>query len=714
LGWVTNPKFITDAGGYTQNALVKEGWQITRDLVNMFFVLIMVGIGIATILRVKGYEIKKLLPKAIAIILLINFTPIICGLIIDASNILTNFFLSAGSRGMGEMINRIEAPQSSIGGQIRAFLKGAVTGNWEKMAFSIFHSIITLSFNLFASFILLILAMLFLMRYIMLWILVILSPLAFFCYILPKTKKIWDMWWDQFIQWCFIGIGAAFFLYLTQRMIDIIGSGTFITSPSAGEMQMGDSGLVIVFVYLVPMVFLAAGFMATTMFAPMGAKQIIGLAKWPMTKQGKKARAKFKKWRQSKARNIPVVGPKVQKAISKLGSYKPGWGQDPGKGTKAGRWTKRQAADVIGVATKIAAEPTKMVFGEGTAAGRQATKEAYKEAKDQDMWTNISKLKTVSAEQKVGILRAMGEEKQMKEAVKQNRLPNNDVIEAYRHATLTNNKKAKDELEIAMLHNKSMMGQFAKIAEKATGDKGGLSEEDKKKGYQTFQEMVLAKQRKEEDFKKIQFNKLKEDLGDELGDILLRIHDPHQVAQAGRALGRDYTDIVQRKAHEKPIAWFFEIDEATGKAQNSQLPRFFASTGARNLGLSRLPGAGNIKELDGLQNTSGELENKITLADTTDKLSNLIEQIKHQEKEEKSEDIKKVLSSARAAAQRKLQETPRTIETEQGKITISKEATEDTRRQRERREPGAEERGGDAEARARTGRERREPGPDER
>jgi len=483
LGWVTNPQFITDVGGYTQNVLVDEGWRITRDLVNMFFILIMVGIGIATILRVKGYEIKKLLPKAIVIIILINFTPIICGLIIDASNILTNFFLSAGTRGIGEMINGLEAPQNSLKGQMWTFVKGLVSFDWSDMGFSIFHSMITIAFNVFAAFILILLAMLFLLRYVMLWILVILAPLAFFCYILPATKKIWDMWWNEFIQWCFIGIGAAFFLYLTQRIVDIIGLGTFILSPTAAETQMGDSGLAIIFVYLVPLIFLAAGFMATTMFAPAGAKQIIGLTKkgvkWPMSKKGKATREKFKNWRQDKARQ--TAGPNVQKAISKLAGYRPGWGQDDTKGTSAGRWAKRQAAGIVGTATKTAARPAKAVFGEGAAASRKATAEAYKEAKEQDKWANANKLKTASAEQKVGILRAMGEQKQIKESLKEKAVHPHDLSEAFKQAVVTDDKKAISELNLAMAHDEGVMQSFGKM----TGKINGLDDKDRAKGYQT-------------------------------------------------------------------------------------------------------------------------------------------------------------------------------------------------------------------------------------
>ncbi|MEA3453208.1 MAG: hypothetical protein U9Q96_02665 [Patescibacteria group bacterium] len=699
LGWVTDPQFIADAGGYTRNALVQEGWQITRDLVNMFFVLVMVGIGIATMLRTKGYEIKKLLPKAIVIILLINFTPIICGLIIDASNILTHFFLSAGTRGTGDMIIKIEAPQSSLGGQVISFLKGVINLDWQKIAFSMFHSIITIAFNIFASFLLFALGMIFLLRYIMLWILIILSPLAFFCYIMPPTKKIWDMWWKQFIQWCFIGIGASFFLYLTQRIVDIIGSGTFIMDPGTQDLQMGDSGLVVMFIYLVPMIFLATGFMAATMFAPVGAKQIIGLAKqgakWPTSKKGKATRAKFKDWRQGKARRI--VGPGVEKAMNKLDGYKPGWGQDDSKGTDSGRWVKRQGAEAVGLMSRVASVPGKKIFGEGATAGEKVTAKAYKEAKDRDLNANSNSLNSATREESVGILRAMAELGQIVGAMKQNAVSSSDLNAVFKHAVITNDKKTVKGLRSSMSHDEKVMQGFGEIIQKTKGSEdddmiGGLSKEDRDEGYKTYQEKILAGLRKEGDFEKLEMT---DELKEKLGEVAIKFYDPTQLAQAGKTLGRSFTSIVQNKAEEKGAAWFHEIDENTGRARNPDLPRYFASTGSGNISYGSL-GIESVKDMESFRVESHNLEKALSIADganqeeRVEKLNDFIEETRMREEESDDENLTKILASARLAAERKITGSPRTIETPEGTIRISKEAAEDIRKQREKGSTGGD------------------------
>lgn len=80
--------------GFASHKVVAElGWKIVRDFSNMFFILIMVVIAFATILRLERYGIKELLPKVIIIALLINFSLVICYLIIDFSDITAHYFI---------------------------------------------------------------------------------------------------------------------------------------------------------------------------------------------------------------------------------------------------------------------------------------------------------------------------------------------------------------------------------------------------------------------------------------------------------------------------------------------------------------------------------------------------------------------------------------------------------------------------------------------
>ncbi|GAG05001.1 unnamed protein product, partial [marine sediment metagenome] len=73
---------------FMDEGIVQAGWAIVRDICNLFFILILLIIAFATILRLEPYDIKKMLPKLLIIALLINFSKMICGLIIDFSQVL--------------------------------------------------------------------------------------------------------------------------------------------------------------------------------------------------------------------------------------------------------------------------------------------------------------------------------------------------------------------------------------------------------------------------------------------------------------------------------------------------------------------------------------------------------------------------------------------------------------------------------------------------
>lgn len=275
LAWVARPDFIQI--GYTRpdNPIVQYGWATVRDFVNLFFILVGIIIGIATALRIQQYEIKKLLPRLILVILLINFTPVFCGAIIDAASIIMNFFFTAGAAGFSQVIN----VAGTSGNMLANAAKSALLqpANLFNGMFA-FQLVFVMAFNFIASFVLLIFAMLLMVRHVALWILVILSPLAFFCYILPATKSIWNKWWNQFIQWCFVGVGGAFFLYLSQVITSRIN---ILFNPPGGEFTKFQAGSQMqnLMMLSVPLIVLLIGMFTTMSTSAMGASAVIKVAK---------------------------------------------------------------------------------------------------------------------------------------------------------------------------------------------------------------------------------------------------------------------------------------------------------------------------------------------------------------------------------------------------------------------------------------------------
>ncbi|MBI4359373.1 MAG: hypothetical protein HY577_02230 [Candidatus Nealsonbacteria bacterium] len=276
LIWVLSPAFITLP--YTSGGIVDIGWPITRDLANMGFVFALLVIGVATALRYprdEGYKVKKALPSLIGIILLVNFTPVITGVIMDAANIVMVFFIQEVS-GFQSLITILGNQFSAV---VSSFtnLQGILTGQIALIA----RSLVLIGFNLMTAMFLLLFAVIFIMRYVAIWMLVILSPLAFFAYVLPGTRKYFTAWWSQFLQWAFVGVTAAFFLYLAEQLLVTMSTTPFIAAPTPpiGILQPLTDIFNTVMVYAVIEAFLAFGFFASLSSGAVGAGAVISTGK---------------------------------------------------------------------------------------------------------------------------------------------------------------------------------------------------------------------------------------------------------------------------------------------------------------------------------------------------------------------------------------------------------------------------------------------------
>lgn len=264
LGYVIDGNFIgksvtdIDSTSSSYNSTVALGWGIARNLANAALVIGLVIIAISIILGREENKAKKTLINFIIIALLINFTPVICGFIVDGSNILTKSFMSGG-------IN------NGFMAAIYSALAGA-NGLGVSPIVILFTGIILLMFSLVAFFIYVMYALLFLARYVILMILVIASPIAFATKVFPQSKYIkkifpsilyWDDWWENFIQWCVIGIPAGLFIFLSNAITSQLSYEAITATASTSNENIISTLISGLFAYSVPMIVLIAGFFIT-------------------------------------------------------------------------------------------------------------------------------------------------------------------------------------------------------------------------------------------------------------------------------------------------------------------------------------------------------------------------------------------------------------------------------------------------------------------
>jgi len=180
-------------------SVIRESWTIFRDIVNMFFIIVLVVAAFATIFDIfpkfGQYNIKNIIKRFLISAILINFSFIIGVLLIDFSQVISNIFLKA----IGDISIRLGQAFNPF----QFFPSGPPTGVATEQLFA--NSLVGLVATIFFLFVYagaIFTAVVFtLLRIPILWGLLIVSPVAWMAYILPFSNKWFTKWWDWYRRW---------------------------------------------------------------------------------------------------------------------------------------------------------------------------------------------------------------------------------------------------------------------------------------------------------------------------------------------------------------------------------------------------------------------------------------------------------------------------------------------------------------------------------
>jgi len=299
---------IASYNGFINQPQIIDAWKIVRDFCNMLFILILLVIAFASILRLENYSMKRWLPKVVIMAVLINFSRTIVGVLIDASQIVmltfVNAFVGTGSNFVGVL--QIKKFLTSMSGSDHLTTPELVKGYAFATIFLIVSVIVLLA-------ILVVLVM----RVIFLWIYVALSPLAFLMMAFPGGQKYASQYWGDFTKYLINGPVLAFFIWLAlstmQEGVTIEGLNTNIQSGSTAIMN-ADSFMS----FILAIAFMAGGLMMSSQIGGMGASWgsgMVGRIKNDSVNWGKKKVTGVATWGKDRT----VAGLKTAGRVSVAG-----------------------------------------------------------------------------------------------------------------------------------------------------------------------------------------------------------------------------------------------------------------------------------------------------------------------------------------------------------------------------------------------------------
>lgn len=235
LGWIMLLLVMVLVGVLKYNNFINEpivtiGWTIVRDFMNLAFVVALMIIAFATVFKVQAYHYKQMLPKLVIAAVVVNFSKMITGILIDVAQVAMLTFVNAFDKlAAGNLTaafgvyDLLALPaKSDLGsdstwyGVLGAFVLGAIL-------------------LLVADAVLLVMIVVVVVRIVYLWMLAILSPMAWVAPIIPGGQKYASQWWEKLSQQLVTGVVMAFFLWLTFAAMQI--NDQIASAPPISNLQ---------------------------------------------------------------------------------------------------------------------------------------------------------------------------------------------------------------------------------------------------------------------------------------------------------------------------------------------------------------------------------------------------------------------------------------------------------------------------------------------
>ena len=234
------------AENYANIGAINIAWGTVRDVANMGFIFILLYAAIQTILGIGG-DNKKLIVNVVVVAVLINFSLFFTKIVIDISNVLALLFYEAivGPVALKQAGTLSITAQNGLGNafmnqlnlqSLMATGQGATLNPGSIITVGVMGSIMIL----IAAFIFFAVAIMFVIRYVVLILVLILSPLAFLGFVLPEAGKYKDQWLNALLGQAFF---APIYFLLTWITLKILGGITGTISSSFSELDSAGAAL---------------------------------------------------------------------------------------------------------------------------------------------------------------------------------------------------------------------------------------------------------------------------------------------------------------------------------------------------------------------------------------------------------------------------------------------------------------------------------------
>jgi len=271
---------------YTQRGLghvVDQMWAIIRDIFNLAFIFGLVLIGLKMIFNSSDNDAKKALGLLVIAALLINFSLFFGKTIIDFTN-LAAYQIATGAFPLDP------SGKANVSGVFMNLtgLQGAwnFTGSDLPSGMGFTYIIFTMILYIIMAFVFFAGGILLLIRFVVLNIYLIFSPVMFLGFVIPSAQKLTQDFWKGFMSRAFFAPAYLLMLYFSVRVVtgfSVTAGGMGVQKASLAEVftRPGAAGFeTMIAIFGLISIFLIASIVVAKMMGDLVGSKTIGAGKW--------------------------------------------------------------------------------------------------------------------------------------------------------------------------------------------------------------------------------------------------------------------------------------------------------------------------------------------------------------------------------------------------------------------------------------------------
>lgn len=292
---------------------IQVAWSLLRDIANIIFIFSIVYIGLSLILGINRHGHQQALARLVIIALIINFSLFLTKAVVETSNIMsTQIFrliipttLTTGGPGCNPNDPSPEGTRNCINYGLTGIINNSlglstvfdVAGTTTGGGFSgeqkpgidsakVFYiTVLGSIFLLITAFVFASAAVLLVIRFVILIMLMVFSPLAFAAWILPSTSGYFSFWLKSLLNQSFFAPAYMLMMWMAIKIIEGFGVSTVTGVASTGNnfgaaLTGANVSFATVFLnFAIITVFMVAALVVAKKFGAIGADKAYSIGK---------------------------------------------------------------------------------------------------------------------------------------------------------------------------------------------------------------------------------------------------------------------------------------------------------------------------------------------------------------------------------------------------------------------------------------------------